>query len=284
MSRVVATRAPATHKNEPRPSGSEEHSRSSDTALLRSRLVAFISGVRIIAGRETGAYFDSSIAYVYTIAFILLANSIFMNEFFLTGTVDMTGFFDLLPLLLAFFLPAVTMRLWAEEKKSRTIELLLTLPIRPLQAVLGKYIAAIGLFKLFLIGSLPIPIMLSVLGEPDYGLIVAGYIGLLFLGAMFIAFGMFLSALSGDQIIAFVTSTLLGFAFVLTGHDRVVAVLDGLFPAISVGTRLYENFSVMPRYESFVRGVLDIGSVLYFVLFSALFLWLNVHLLHRNRT
>jgi ABC-2 type transport system permease protein len=242
-----------------------------------------IHGVRVIAAREMGAYFDSSIAYVYTIAFILLANSIFMNEFFLAGTVDMTGFFDLLPLLLAFFLPAVTMRLWAEEKKTRTIELLLTLPIRPVQAVLAKYIAAIGLFKLFLLGTLPIPLMLAFLGEPDWGRIVSGYIGLLLFGAMFLAMGMLLSAISSDQIVAFVTSTLLGFAFVLTGHDRVVAVLDGLFPAASVGTLLYENFSVMPRYEAFVRGVIDAASALYFALFSGLFLWLNTHLLERNR-
>lgn len=255
------------------------------TAISNSLTPAqLVAGVRIITARELAAYFDSSIAYVYTIAFVVLANSIFMNEFFLTGTVDMTGFFDLMPLLLAVFVPAITMRLWAEERKSRTIELLLTLPIHPVQAVLGKYIAAIGLFKLFLFGSLPIPIMLLALGEPDLGLIISGYVGLLMLGAMFLAFGMFLSALTGDQIIAFVTTALLGFAFVLTGNDRVVAVLDGLFPVLGMGTILYEAFSVIPHYDAFVRGVIDLGSVLYFALFIALFLWLNTHLLQRNRT
>ena len=199
------------------------------------------SGVWLITGRELGAYFDSSIAYVYSIAFVVLANSIFMNEFFLTGTVDMTGFFDLLPLLLAVFLPAVTMRLWAEERKQRTIELLLTLPIRPLQAILGKYLAALALYGLFLIGSLPIVVMLLALGDPDPGLILSGYLGLIFLGSLFLASGMFLSALSGDQIVAFVTSTLLGFFLVLTGNDKVVAVLDGLVPALSLGCLLYTS-------------------------------------------
>lgn len=251
---------------------------------VRAQGVGFVEGVRVVAAREVGAYFDSSIAYVYTIAFVILANSIFMNEFFLTGTVEMTGFFELMPLLLAVFLPAVTMRLWAEEKKTRTIELLLTLPIHPIQAILGKYVAALGLFKLFLLGSLPIPIMLMMLGDPDIGLIISGYIGLLLLGGMFISFGMFLSSLSGDQIVAFVTSTVLAFLFVLTGLDRVVAVLDGLFPGVSIGTILYESFSVVPRYESFVRGVVEIGSLLYFVLLSAMFLWLNTQLLQRNRT
>ncbi len=255
----------------------------SSVTNVREFGVSFLEGVRLIAAREIGAYFDSSIAYVYTIAFVILANSIFMNEFFLTGTVEMTGFFEMMPLLLAVFLPAVTMRLWAEEKKTRTIELLLTLPIRPIQAILGKFVAAMGLFKLFLAGSLPIPIMLIALGDPDLGLIFAGYIGLLLLGGMFISFGMFLSALSGDQIVAFVTSTVLAFAFVLTGMDRVVAVLDGLFPALSIGTILYEHFSVVPRYESFVRGMIELGSLLYFILFSAMFLWLNTQLLERNR-
>ena len=206
-----------------------------------------VSGVRLVAGRELGAYFDSSIAYVYSIAFVVLANSIFMNEFFLTGTVDMSGFFDLLPLLLAIFLPAITMRLWAEERKQRTIELLLTLPIRPSQAILGKYLAALALYGLFLVGSLPIVVMLFALGDPDGGLILSGYLGLICLGAQFLASGMFLSALSGDQIVAFVTSTLLGFFLVLTGNDKVVAVLDGLAPSLSLGTLLYESISVAPH-------------------------------------
>src|SRR5262245_2303403 len=121
---------------------------------------AFARGARLVAARELGAAFDSGIATIAAVTFTLLANSIFMNEFFLTGTLDMTSFFDLLPLLLAFFLPALSMRLWAEERKSRTIELLFTLPIRPLQAVLGKYLAALALYGLFLACTLPLPVML----------------------------------------------------------------------------------------------------------------------------
>ena len=255
--------------------------------MSRANALSFrelIRGVRLIAAREIGAYFDSSIAYVYTIAFVVLANSIFMNEFFLTGTVDMTGFFDLLPLLLAFFLPAITMRLWAEERRHRTIELLLTLPIRPAQAILGKYIAAMALYALFLVGSLPIVVMLFVLGDPDPGLILCGYLGLMFLGGQFLASGMFLSALSSDQIVAFVTSTLLGFFLVLTGNDKVVAVLDGLAPSVAPGTMLYESVSVMPHHDAFVRGVVELSSVLYFSLMSAIFLWMTALVLRRIRT
>ena len=189
--------------------------------------IGFWAGVRLITGRELAAYFDSSIAYVYTIAFVLLANALFMNDFFLAGKVDMTGFFlPWLPWILAIFLPAITMRLWAEERKQRTIELLLTLPIVPLQAILGKYLAALGLYALFLVGTLPVVVMLVFLGDPDLGLILSGYLGAVCFGALFLAFGAFLSALSGDQIVAFVASVLLGALFVVTGNDFVAAVLD----------------------------------------------------------
>lgn len=243
----------------------------------------FLAGMRTVAARELGAYFDSSIAYVYTIAFVVLSNSIFMNEFFLSGTVEMRPYFDLMPLLLAVFLPAVTMRLWAEERKQRTMELLLTLPIVPLQATLGKYVAALGLYLFFLLGSAPIVVMLLVLGDPDLGQIAAGYLGLLCLGALFLSFGTFLSALSGDQIVAFVTSTALGFGFVLAGNERVVTVLDGLFPALGLGTLLFENLSIAPHYDAFVAGTIPLTAVTWFALLSAGFLWVNALVLEQSR-
>jgi ABC-2 type transport system permease protein len=251
--------------------------------MSASNTLGPVEGIAVIAGRELGNYVDSKIAYVYTVAFVVLANSIFMNEFFLTGTVDMTGFFDLMPLLLPVFLPAVTMRLWAEERKQRTIEMLLTMPIRPAQAVLGKYLAAMALFALFLAGSLPIVIMLMALGDPDPGLIVSGYLGVLLFGSLLLALGTFLSALSSDQIVAFVTTTVAGFLFVLSGDDRVVAVLDGLFPGVDVGTRMYESFSTAPHYDAFVRGVVGLPAAVYFVGLTALFLWICSTVLERHR-
>ncbi len=244
----------------------------------------FWRGSGLVAAREIGALFDSGIAYLAAIAFACLSNSIFMNEFFLTGTVDMTGFFDLQPLLLAFFLPALSMRLWAEEKKSRTVELLFTLPIRPAQAVLGKYAAALVLYGLFLGCTLPIPLMLEVLGEPDRGLILGGYLGLACFGALFLAFGGLLSALSSDQIIAFVTSMLVGYLFVLTGHERVAGILDGLFPRLALGSFLREHLSVLRPYGEFVRGVVRLSALAYFGLLSALFLWATALVLERDRS
>jgi gliding motility-associated transport system permease protein len=243
----------------------------------------WLAGIRLVAGRELSAYFDSAIAYVYTIGFVVLANAIFMNEFFLTGTVEMAGFFDRLPLLLCVFLPAVTMRLWAEERRQRTIELLLTLPLTTAQAVLGKYLAAMALYGGFLAGSLPIVAMLLVLGHPDLGRIVGGYLGAASIGSLLISLGMLLSAVSGDQIVAFVLGAVASSALVLSGNEKVVAVLDGLAPGLGAGTFLYESVSVAPHYDAFVRGVVDLGAIVYFAGGSALFLWLGARLLRRNR-
>ena len=249
----------------------------------RMSLGEFVEGTFLVMMRELGALFDSGVAYVYTIAFALLANSIFMNEFFLTGNVDMSGWFELLPLLLAFFLPAVSMRLWAEERKSRTIEMLFTLPIRPMQAILAKFLAALALFELFLLTSVPILVMLAVLGEPDWGSILAGYVGLYLLGSLFLAVGCLLSAFAKDQIVAFVTTTLVAFALVLSGQDDVVTILDGLSPSLSLGTLLYEWISVVPHYDAFVAGVVELSSLIYFASLSALSLYACSLVLERNR-
>ena len=162
--------------------------------------------------------------------------------------------------------------------------MLLTLPIRSYQAVLGKYAAALVLYGLFLLCSLPIPLMLEVLGTPDRGLILSGYLGLVCFGALFLAIGSFLSALSRDQIVAFVSTTAIGFALVLTGNERVVAILDGVFPAVGLGTFLGDTVSVIPRYDTFVRGVIVLSTLSYFVLLSALALWTCSAVLDRVRT
>ncbi|MEX1025604.1 MAG: ABC transporter permease subunit [Planctomycetota bacterium] len=242
-----------------------------------------LANVGLVAGRDLASMFDVGIAYIYAIGFCLLANSIFMNEFFLTGTVDMTPFFALLPLLFAFFVPAISMRIWAEERKQRTIELLLTLPISPGQAVVAKFLASLAVVSLFLASSLPIPIMLGVLGDPDVGQVVSGYLGAFLFGALFLALGGLLSALSADQIVAFVGATLVGFLLVLSGDPRVVAVLDGLFANRALGSFLQDNLSVLPPYQAFVRGVLELSSLVYFLGLTAFFLFTTTLVVRHHR-
>ena len=243
----------------------------------------FARGARIVFGRELEAYFDSPIAYIYATVFLVLSCTTFMNSFFLDGVVDMSAYFDTLPFLLIPFVPAITMRTWAEEKAQHTFELITTLPLLSMQIVLGKFLAALCFYGLILLGSLPIVAMLFWLGEPDAGLILANYLGALFLGAFFLAFGLFASGLTRDQIVAFVLATLMGFFFVLSGHEKVVEVVDGLAPAWQLGTWLYESISVLPHYEAFGRGVISLGHVLYFALMSAFFIWMNDITLQRSK-
>ena len=249
-----------------------------------ARRAGWPRAVSIVFGRELSAFFDSAIAYVYLISALVLLSSLFMNEFFLTGRLDMTPFFDSLAPISIFLLPAVTMRLWAEDKKTRTFELWMTLPLRPGQVVLGKFCAALALYALFLLGTAPIVVMLESLGDPDLGLVLSGYLGAFLFGGLFLAFGTFLSGLTGDQIVAFVTSVLCGFVFVFTGHPKVIAVLDGMAPGAELGTWLADHVAALPHYESFVRGLVELPSVLWFVGLAGAFLWLNTLVVAKVRS
>lgn len=242
-----------------------------------------VRGLTLVASRELGAAFDSAVAYVVLAGGVLVLSTLFMNEFFLTGRLDMTPLFDDLALLSIVLLPAISMRSFAEDKRTRTFELWMTLPLAPLQVVLGKYLAALALYALFLAGTLPVPIMLFALGDPDPGRIAAGYLGALSLGLLFLAAGNFLSALSRDQIVAFAAALLCAFLLLGSGDPRFVAVADGMWPAAALGSLLAENVSALPHYQRFLQGLLDPGSIAYFLGLAAAFLWLNAQAVLRVR-
>jgi ABC-2 type transport system permease protein len=243
----------------------------------------FVAGVRLIAGRELGAYFASPVAYAYAAVFLVVSCGAFMNTFFLDSVADLTPYFDLLPYLLVAFAPSISMGVWAQEYAQNTVELVLTLPLTTGQIVLGKYLAAVAYYAMTLAGSLPLVVMVVWLGDPDLGQVVASYLGALLLGACLLAFGMLASSLTRDQTVAFVLAALVGFVYVFSGHDRVVAVLDGLAPARQLGTWLRASVSVLPRYQAFERGVISVPDVTYFLLLSAAFLWLNRLAVQRAR-
>ncbi len=243
----------------------------------------FASGTFVILFRELEAYFDAPIAYIYASVFLVLSCATFMNTFFLNGILVMNPYFEILPYLLIPFIPAITMRVWAEERAQHTFELLMTLPLHHAQIVLGKYLASLAFYLIVLLGSFPIVAMLLWLGDPDLGLILSNYLGAFFLGALFLSFGLFASGLTRDQIVAFVLATLIGFILVMSGHEMVVEVLDGLTPAWEVGTYFYESVSVIPHYESFGRGAINLSAVLYFVLMSSFFIWMNDISLKRSK-
>ena len=251
---------------------------------LAPRRAGLLRGTWVVLRRELGAYFDSSIAYAYLIAALVLLTTLYMNEFFLTGRLDMTPLFETLVPLSVFLLPAVTMRLWAEDRKARTFELYVTLPLRAGQLVAGKYLAALALYGLFLAGTLPVVAMLEALGDPDLGLIASGYLGALLQGALLLAIGSLLSALTADQIVAFVAGVAVGFGVVFSGDPRVVAVLDVSAPELGLGSWLAGTLSSLPRHEALVGGLVELSSVTWFLGLTAACLWVEALVVDRLRS
>lgn len=239
---------------------------------LRARGFA---GFRAVYGRELAAAFDSPIAYVAIGATLVATTSWFLNEFFLTGKLDLAPFFEILPWALAALAPALGMRLWSEDLRTRTFELWRTLPLSPSQVVLGKYAAASTVLAAFLAGSTPLVALLAWLGSPDLGAIATGYVGAFLLGAELLAVAAFVSSRTADQITAFLLSALVAVVILALGEPRVVAIVDGLAPGLAPGTFLARTISPLPYFEQFVRGFAPIAGVVHVVGVAAVFLHLN---------
>jgi len=232
-----------------------------------------MSNVLTIFRREFSAYFNSPIAYIFIIVFLVLNCGLFMTPFFLQGLADMRGFFGNLPLFLIFFIPAVTMRLWAEDKRSGTFELLMTLPMKSSEVMMGKYLAAMAFYAITLLGTLPIPLMLMMLGNPDMGAIIGGYLGALLLGGLYMSVGIFTSGLLRDQISAFILGMVACFLLFLVGLPAVSSTIDGWIGGL--GSFLQNNLGLMVHYQSLQRGVIELGDLVYFLALSGAFLVMN---------
>ncbi|MDY0109684.1 MAG: ABC-2 transporter permease [Candidatus Krumholzibacteria bacterium] len=232
-----------------------------------------MNNTNVVFRREFASYFNSPIAYIFIIVFLLLTGLLFMLNFFLIGQADMRGFFGALPLLLTFFIPAISMRLWAEDRRQGTFELLMTLPMRPYEVMLGKYLAALAFFALALAGSLPIPIMLNALGNPDNGTVASGYLGALMMGALYLSVGIFTSGLMRDQISAFILGVMACLIMWLLGQTFVAAVFDGWVDGL--GRLLQQYLGMTAHFEPMLRGVVALGDVVYFLALTVFFLFLN---------
>jgi len=229
-----------------------------------------VSNIKTIAGKEFRSYFDSPVAYIYITFFLVLSSWLFLRGFFLIGQASMRGFFGILPWLLLFFVPAVTMRLWAEEKKLGTIELLMTLPIRDYEVVIGKFLASFLFLTLTLLLSVSIPLMIALVGDPDPGPIVGGYIGAVLLGASYLSIGLFVSSLTENQIIAFIIGVVATFALFIVGEEFVVySAPQALVPVLKF-------IGMGAQFDSIGRGVVDSRDVIYYLSVIGFFLYLNV--------
>ena len=236
-----------------------------------------MSGLWGIARREFKSYFDSPIAYVYICVFLAVVNWFFFRDFFLNEEASLRSLFESLPLYFLFFVPAVAMRLWSEERKLGTVELLLTLPVRDADVVFGKFLAGIGLIALSLALTFPLVVTVSLLGHPDLGVIFASYLGALFLGAAYLAIGFFVSSLTENQIVAFLLGIMACFVFFIIGENIVListpAPLVPLFRWLGLGT----------HFAGMARGVLDSRDLLYYVTITGFFLYLTVRSVSERR-
>ena len=221
--------------------------------------------------KELRGYFVSPIGYVFIVFYLLLSNGyfFFVQDFFRAGQASMRAYFATTPWTLLFFIPALTMRLWAEEKRTGTQELLLTLPLREGEAVLGKFLAGLAFLAITLVFTWTVPFSIGFLGRPDWGVIAASYAGVLLLGASYLAVGLWISSLTQNQITAFVATV--AALFLLLAAGIVPEWLGSQGALVIVG----EYLSLFSHFQSVIRGVLDSRDVVYYLSIVILFLWLN---------
>lgn len=236
----------------------------------------YLKTIWVLFKKELMSYFNSPIAYVFIGVFLVVGNWLFFNAFFLIGQASMRGFFSLLPWIFLFLTPAITMRLWAEEKKNGTIEFLLTLPVTDWQVVLAKFFGALVFLFISLALTITLPISVAFLGNMDLGPVIGGYLGALFLGGSYIALGLFISSLTRNQIIAFIMGLVACFFAFVIGADFVLAGA----PKFAQPTMQFLGLG--SHFDNIARGVIDTKDIIYYGSFIFLFLWLNTNVI-KNR-
>ena len=227
-----------------------------------------------VARREFAAYFATPVATVFIVIFLVLSGvlTFTVGGFFARGTADLQPFFQFVPWLFLFLVPALTMRLWAEERRLGTIELLLTLPIGQWQAVLGKFLAAWAFCAVALALTFPLVITVNVLGRPDNGVIAAGYLGCLLVAGAYLSVGAALSALTKNQVIAFVLAVAVCFLFAAAGSPIIGEFLDRNVPVLA---EIARGLSVTDRLAAFSRGVVTARDAVFFATFIGFWLFAN---------
>jgi ABC-2 type transport system permease protein len=225
--------------------------------------------------RELAAYFVTPLVYVFIFIFLVLsgATTFFLGNFFERGQADLAPFFGFHPWLYLLLVPAIAMRLWADERKTGTVELLLTLPVSVGQAVVGKFLAAWAFAGIALALTFPMWITVNYLGSPDNGVILTSYIGSFVMAGSYLAIGACFSALSKNQVIAFVLAAVVCLLFTVSGTPLVLNAFSGWAPASVIDT--VAGLSMLANFDGISRGVLDAVNIVYFASVIVLFLFAN---------
>lgn len=222
--------------------------------------------IKILTKREFMSFFATPVAYVF-IAIFLVMNGIMtfnMGGFYERGQADLLPFFNFHPWLYLFFVPAFAMRSWSEERRSGSIELLMTLPVTPLQTMAAKFLSAWLVLGLALVLTFPLWLTVNYLGEPDNGIIVAAYIGSWLMSGAFLAVGICMSAITKSQIVAFILAVTVSFLFVLSGSEVVLQAFKGWLPTAAID--VIASLSFLQHFDAIAKGVLSLRDVGYFVI------------------
>ncbi|RYD16621.1 MAG: ABC transporter permease [Lysobacteraceae bacterium] len=232
-----------------------------------------MSGTLTIFRRELRSYFATPVAYVFIVIFLLMSGAFtfYMGDFYERGQADLQPFFMFHPWLYLFLVPAVAMRMWAEERKSGTIELLLTLPVTLWQAVFGKFLAAWAFIAIALALTFPIWLTVNYLGDPDNGVIFASYLGSLLMAGAFLAIGSCISATTRNQVVAFILTVVACFLLLLAGFPLVLDVFHAIAPQGVVDA--IAGLSFLTHFTSISKGVIDLRDLVYFVLMIGVWLY-----------
>jgi len=234
--------------------------------------------------RELAAYFTSPVAYVFIVIFLMLLGffTFYISRFFESGQADLRGFFEWHPWVFLFLVPAAAMRLWADERRLGTLELILTLPVTAAEAILAKFLAAWIFLGICLLLTFPTVATVVYLGNPDLGAVACGYLGSFLMAGSFLSIGSMTSAMTRSQVISFILSVVICLFFILAGYPPVTEVFAGWAPSWLV--EFISRLGFLPHFASIKRGVLDLQDIAYFVSVMVFTLSANGVILQNRRT
>ncbi|MFQ3190549.1 MAG: ABC-2 type transport system permease protein [Paraglaciecola sp.] len=242
-----------------------------------------MSNISILFRREFASFFATPVAYVFIGIFLVLSGvfTFFVGGFYERGQADLLSFFNFHPWLYLFLVPAIAMRSWSEERKSGTIELLMTLPISTWQAMLAKHFAAWAVLGLSLLLTFPLWLTVNYLGNPDNGIIVAAYFGSWLMAGAFLSIGMCMSAMTKNQVIAFILSLVVCFVFVVSGSNIVLDAFKSWAPSIVID--VVASFSFLTHFEAMAKGVIALNDVMYFLLVTICWLFAGLVIIEQKK-
>jgi len=242
-----------------------------------------MSNISILFRREFSSYFATPVAYVFIGIFLILSGvfTFFVGGFYERGQADLLPFFNFHPWLYLFLVPAIAMRSWSEERKSGTIELLMTLPISSWQAMLAKHLAAWAVLGLSLLLTFPLWLTVNYLGNPDNGIIIAAYFGSWLMAGAFLSVGMCMSAITKNQVIAFILSVVVCFLFVVSGSNIVLDAFKSWAPNMVID--VVASFSFLTHFEAMAKGVIALNDVIYFLLVTSCWLFAGLVIIEQKK-